>query len=109
MMQYLTTVISIGFLVAFILHGQQTEATYRLDFVWKLQATGTIGYYYNTIHVFNLLFFYLEEKEDMEHLEAYNRKLLDNILPAHVAEHFLSSDKNNDVSIEEIIILCPPM
>ncbi|KAI4464613.1 adenylate cyclase type 1 [Holotrichia oblita] len=32
----------------------------------------------------------------MEHLEAYNRKLLDNILPAHVAEHFLSSDKNND-------------
>ena len=39
-----------------------------------------------------------EEKEDMEHLEAYNRKLLDNILPAHVAEHFLNSDKNNDVS-----------
>ncbi|KAK9693517.1 Adenylate cyclase, conserved domain [Popillia japonica] len=76
MMQYLTTVISVGFLVALILHGQQTEATYRLDFVWKLQAT--------------------EEKEDMEHLEAYNRKLLDNILPAHVAEHFLSSDKNND-------------
>ncbi|KAI4464612.1 adenylate cyclase type 1 [Holotrichia oblita] len=37
-----------------------------------------------------------KEKEDMEHLEAYNRKLLDNILPAHVAEHFLSSDKNND-------------
>ncbi|XP_022913545.2 adenylate cyclase type 5 isoform X1 [Onthophagus taurus] len=74
--QYLSTVMSIGFLVALILHGQQTEATYRLDFVWKLQAT--------------------EEKEDMEHLEAYNRKLLDNILPAHVAEHFLNSDKNND-------------
>lgn len=33
----------------------------------------------------------------MEHLEAYNRKLLANILPVHVAEHFLSSDKNNDV------------
>lgn len=42
MMQYLTTVISLGFLVALILHAQQTEATYRLDFVWKLQATGTI-------------------------------------------------------------------
>ena len=34
----------------------------------------------------------------MEHLEAYNRKLLANILPVHVAEHFLNSDKNSDVS-----------
>lgn len=42
--------------------------------------------------------FFIEEKEDMEHLEAYNRKLLANILPVHVAEHFLSSDKHSDVS-----------
>lgn len=34
----------------------------------------------------------------MEHLVAYNRKLLANILPVHVAEHFLCSDKNADVS-----------
>lgn len=34
----------------------------------------------------------------MEHLEAYNRKLLANILPEHVAQHFLNSDKNIDVS-----------
>ncbi|XP_063914214.1 adenylate cyclase type 6 isoform X1 [Zophobas morio] len=74
--QYVNIVILVGFVIALILHGQQTEATYRLDFVWKLQAT--------------------EEKEDMEHLEAYNRKLLANILPVHVAEHFLNSDKNND-------------
>lgn len=40
----------------------------------------------------------------MEHLEAYNRKLLANILPVHVAEHFLSSDKNNDVSIRIHIV-----
>lgn len=33
----------------------------------------------------------------MENLEAYNKKLLANILPVHVAEHFLNSD-NNDVS-----------
>lgn len=32
----------------------------------------------------------------MEHLEAYNRKLLANILPVHVAEHFLSRDKHAD-------------
>lgn len=40
-----------------------------------------------------------EEKEEMENLEAYNRKLLANILPEHVAAHFLSSDKNVDVSV----------
>lgn len=34
----------------------------------------------------------------MEHLQAYNRKLLENILPVHVAEHFLSRDKNIDVN-----------
>lgn len=34
----------------------------------------------------------------MEHLEAYNRKLLANILPVHVAEHFLTLDKPVDVS-----------
>ncbi|XP_072401648.1 adenylate cyclase type 6 isoform X2 [Diabrotica undecimpunctata] len=74
--QYMNIIVLGGFVIALIIHGQQTEATYRLDFVWKLQAT--------------------EEKEDMEHLEAYNRKLLANILPVHVAEHFLNSDKNND-------------
>ncbi|XP_065217614.1 adenylate cyclase type 5 isoform X2 [Planococcus citri] len=68
--------ILIGLMIALVIHSQQTEATYRLDFLWKLQAT--------------------EEKDDMEHLEAYNRKLLANILPVHVAEHFLSVDKPVD-------------
>ena len=40
MMQYFTIVIASEFVIALILHSQQTEATYRLDFVWKLQATG---------------------------------------------------------------------
>ncbi|XP_030380284.1 adenylate cyclase type 6 [Scaptodrosophila lebanonensis] len=65
-----------AFMLALIFHSHQTEATYRLDFIWKLQAT--------------------EEKEDMEHLQAYNRKLLENILPVHVAEHFLSREKHID-------------
>lgn len=30
----------LGFLFALIIHGRQTEATNRLDFLWKLQATG---------------------------------------------------------------------
>ena len=33
----------------------------------------------------------------MEHLQAYNKKLLSNILPVHVADFFMSGDKNNDV------------
>ena len=41
-----------------------------------------------------------EEKEEMEHLQAYNRKLLANILPVHVAEHFMSMDKHNDVKFQ---------
>lgn len=39
----------------------------------------------------------------MQHLQAYNRKLLANILPEHVAEHFLSNDKNSDVSMKSLI------
>ena len=35
--------IVISFTIALIIHGHQTESTYRLDFLWKLQATGGIG------------------------------------------------------------------
>jgi len=38
--RYLTVVVLLGFVVALIIHSQHTEATYRLDFLWKLQATG---------------------------------------------------------------------
>lgn len=74
--KYFMIAVIYAFIIALVIHGHQTEATYRLDFLWKLQAT--------------------EEKEEMEHLQAYNKKLLSNILPVHVAEHFLSVDKNND-------------
>lgn len=74
--RWMVIAIVISFTIALIIHGHQTEATYRLDFLWKLQAT--------------------EEKEEMEHLQAYNKKLLSNILPVHVAEFFMSGDKNND-------------
>ena len=43
---------------------------------------------------------FTEEKEEMEHLQAYNKKLLSNILPVHVADFFMSGDKNNDVSMD---------
>lgn len=41
----------------------------------------------------------------MEHLKAYNQKLLANILPEHVAAHFLST-VNSDVRKLMKILLC---
>ena len=94
----LTALILAAFVAAFVIHGQQIEATSRLDFLWKLQATGI----FSEIIFRNIdltLSQFVEEKEEMEHLQAYNRKLLANILPVHVAEHFMSMDKHNDVSL----------
>ena len=41
-LRYLTVVLLIGFVLALVIHSRQTEATYRLDFLWKLQATGRL-------------------------------------------------------------------
>uniref|UniRef100_A0A8D3CDS5 Adenylate cyclase type 6 n=1 Tax=Scophthalmus maximus TaxID=52904 RepID=A0A8D3CDS5_SCOMX len=60
-LRVMTPVILTVFVLALYLHAQQVESTARLDFLWKLQAT--------------------EEKEEMEELQAYNRRLLHNILP----------------------------
>lgn len=73
---FIELIFVVFFLIGQIVHSQQTEITRRLDFIWKLQAT--------------------EEKEDMENLQAYNRSLIGNILPVHVADHFLRRDKNID-------------
>lgn len=50
----------------------------RLDFLWRLQAR--------------------KEVEDMRELREHNECLLLNILPAHVAQHFLERDRNNEVA-----------
>ncbi|XP_063696601.1 adenylate cyclase type 5-like isoform X2 [Culicoides brevitarsis] len=73
---HIDIVFVIVFLLGQLINTQQMEITRRLDFIWKLQAT--------------------EEKTETEHLQAYNRKLLANILPVHVADYFLSRDKNID-------------
>lgn len=74
--KYYTVIILLSFVIALSIHGQQVESTSRLDFLWKLQAT--------------------EEKEEMANIQAYNRKLVSNILPAHVANHFLAGDRKNE-------------
>jgi hypothetical protein len=39
-----------------------------------------------------------EERIDTEKLQTHNRKLLENILPKHMAEYFLTKQRSNDVS-----------
>ena len=49
--------------------------------------------------LFTSIFKATEEREEMEQLREYNKKLLYNILPDHVAQHFLAQQaKKNDVS-----------
>ncbi|ELT87487.1 hypothetical protein CAPTEDRAFT_155468 [Capitella teleta] len=75
-LKWLCLVVVILFIVALFIHAQQVESTARLDFLWKLQAH--------------------EEKEEMESLRIYNMKLVANILPVHVAEHFLKAQNKKD-------------
>ncbi|CAJ1085274.1 adenylate cyclase type 6-like [Xyrichtys novacula] len=82
-LKVLTPIILTVFVLALYLHGQQVESTARLDFLWKLQAT--------------------EEKEEMEELQAYNRRLLHNILPKDVAAHFLARERRNDEVVLPVV------
>ena len=40
--KYFVLAIALAFIIALMIHGHQTESTYRLDFLWKLQATGNM-------------------------------------------------------------------
>ncbi|XP_019729353.1 adenylate cyclase type 8 isoform X2 [Hippocampus comes] len=64
------------FIVAVFYNGRQWEATARQDFLWRLQAQ--------------------QEVEDMRELREHNECLLHNILPVHVARHFLDRSKNDE-------------
>ncbi|KAL7369837.1 hypothetical protein ABVT39_010067 [Epinephelus coioides] len=70
-------VLMVMFVVAVLYNSRQLEATARLDFLWRLQAR--------------------KEVEDMKELREHNECLLLNILPAHVAQHFLQRDRNDEL------------
>ncbi|TRY86930.1 hypothetical protein DNTS_002200 [Danionella cerebrum] len=63
------------FVIAVIYNGRRWEATTRLDFLWRLQAQ--------------------QEVQEMRDLREHNECLLHNILPAHVARHFLERNRND--------------
>ncbi|KAM7120693.1 adenylate cyclase type 1 isoform 1-T1 [Molossus nigricans] len=54
------------------LHARQVDVRLRLDYLWAAQAE--------------------EERDDMERVKLDNRRILFNLLPAHVAQHFLMSN-----------------
>lgn len=75
-----TSVIVVAvFAFAVGLHGRQVEWMARLDFLWQLQAR--------------------EEKVDMENLQSSNKRILFNLLPAHVATHFLDNQFRSNMVI----------
>ncbi|XP_004708235.1 adenylate cyclase type 1, partial [Echinops telfairi] len=57
------------------LHSRQVDLKFRLDYLWALQAE--------------------EERDDMEKVKLDNKRILFNLLPAHVAQHFLMSNPRN--------------
>lgn len=73
------------FMIAILAHGRQVEWTARLDFLWQLQAS--------------------QEKKEMSVLQQSNRRILYNLLPSHVAAHFLDNQfsRNNMVSLERLV------
>ncbi|KAK0098595.1 hypothetical protein PV326_006343 [Microctonus aethiopoides] len=76
---YLVQIGYLLFLIASILHvlDRQIEFTTRTDFLWK-----------NKLKV---------EQDEVETMRGINKILLENILPAHVADHFLSTPVNQDL------------
>uniref|UniRef100_A0A6Q2XJW9 Adenylate cyclase type 1 n=1 Tax=Esox lucius TaxID=8010 RepID=A0A6Q2XJW9_ESOLU len=63
------------FAVALALHCRQLDLKLRLDYLWATQAE--------------------DERGDMEKVKLDNKRILFNLLPAHVAQHFLMSNPRN--------------
>ncbi|KAG8185405.1 hypothetical protein JTE90_018626 [Oedothorax gibbosus] len=75
----ISVVVIIHFLLAVLIHGRQVEWTARLDFLWNLQAN--------------------EEKKEMHELQSSNRRILFNLLPSHVATHFLDNQFKHNMEL----------
>nr|XP_049695313.1 Ca(2+)/calmodulin-responsive adenylate cyclase-like isoform X4 [Helicoverpa armigera] len=76
---YVASAWTVALALAVLLHARQTEWTARLDFLWQAQAR--------------------DEKRDMDALQASNRRILFNLLPAHVATHFLDNQFRTNMDL----------
>nr|CAD7409833.1 unnamed protein product [Timema poppensis] len=103
------------FLLAIVIHGRQVEWTARLDFLWQIQdKSKSVPRGGNNACFSRYLYRALspeqrwsrvvggtanEERREMEALQTSNKRILFNLLPAHVATHFLDNQfRNNMVS-----------
>lgn len=68
------------FLMLVAYHARLVEVTSRLDFLWKREAQ--------------------RELAEMRETRRNNRQLLRNILPDHVANHFLTMDRQAEVGFK---------
>ncbi|XP_074600208.1 uncharacterized protein LOC141854435 [Brevipalpus obovatus] len=75
----ISAVVVVIFSIAVLIHGRQVEWTSRLDFLWNAQAN--------------------EEKLEMHELQDSNKRILFNLLPAHVATHFLDNQFRNNMEL----------
>uniref|UniRef100_A0AAR2LM30 Adenylate cyclase type 2 n=1 Tax=Pygocentrus nattereri TaxID=42514 RepID=A0AAR2LM30_PYGNA len=75
------------FFVTLLVLARQNEYYCRLDFLWRNK--------------------FKRECEEIETMENLNRVLLENVLPAHVAEHFLGRHwKNEDLYHQSYDLVC---
>ncbi|KAF7226087.1 transcript variant X3 [Nothobranchius furzeri] len=75
------------FFITLLVLARQNEYYCRLDFLWKNK--------------------FKKECEEIETMENLNRVLLENVLPAHVAEHFLARNwKNEDLYHQSYDVVC---
>ncbi|XP_026989667.1 adenylate cyclase type 2b isoform X1 [Tachysurus fulvidraco] len=75
------------FFVTLLVLARQNEYYCRLDFLWRNK--------------------FKRECEEIETMENLNRVLLENVLPAHVAEHFLGRNwKNEDLYHQSYDLVC---
>ncbi|XP_023186943.1 adenylate cyclase type 2-like isoform X1 [Xiphophorus maculatus] len=74
------------FFITLLVLARQNEYYCRLDFLWKNK--------------------FKRECEEIETMENLNRVLLENVLPAHVAEHFLARNWKNETKHRETDNLC---
>ncbi|XP_064335471.1 adenylate cyclase type 2 isoform X2 [Camelus dromedarius] len=70
------------FFITLLVLGRQNEYYCRLDFLWKNK--------------------FKKEREEIETMENLNRVLLENVLPAHVAEHFLARSLKNEFRMRHL-------
>ncbi|CAJ0581044.1 unnamed protein product, partial [Mesorhabditis spiculigera] len=80
------TILALFTVVLILMQSRRSEMISRYDFIWKLQA--------------------LDEQLEMKKRHAQNRQVLENVLPWHVVEQFLTDRGSKDLYNEALPNVC---